>query len=466
MNVLPADEPIDPRLWERPHMRVALARHDISEVYRLLGAAGISQRRIAALTGQNQSEISDISQGRQVQAYDLLARIADGLGIPRGYMGLAFVDTATHRLTITATITMREDDLMERRTFLGLISKIVMGAALTPAELALIAAAPATTPVPSQIADTEVTQVQALTAALRAYDAAHGGGSCRDAILAHAERAEALLNASCPAQVRPHLLSAVADARTLAGWTAHDLGLAREARQHLARALQLTQQAEAPAHSAIVLYHLGRAPLDNNDPAEALRLFQLGQIAAHDSRSSLPVALLLVNEAMAYAHLGDARQAMTALRRAEDEYAHATDDDWPEFLRFFDLTALQTSTARVHSRLGLTHAGHRELAIIHLNDALANVPAERARQRAFNYAWLATCLLADGDLKAGIQAGTQALDAARGLTSPRLVEQLAPLKAQARRYPQHADVRQLAHDLQQLSSPDQITDTVTRMAQR
>ncbi|HEV8562372.1 MAG TPA: helix-turn-helix transcriptional regulator, partial [Actinophytocola sp.] len=80
---MPADEPIDSCLWQRPQMRMALARHDISEVYRLLGAAGISQRRIAALTGQNQSEISDISQGRQVQAYDLLARIADGLGIPR-----------------------------------------------------------------------------------------------------------------------------------------------------------------------------------------------------------------------------------------------------------------------------------------------------------------------------------------------------------------------------------------------
>ncbi|GAB3890137.1 hypothetical protein GCM10029964_061160 [Kibdelosporangium lantanae] len=98
MNVLPADEPIDPRLWERPHMRAALARHDISEVYQLLAASGVSQRRIAALTGQNQSEISDINQGRQVQAYDLLARIADGLGIPRGYMGLAYTDITTRRL--------------------------------------------------------------------------------------------------------------------------------------------------------------------------------------------------------------------------------------------------------------------------------------------------------------------------------------------------------------------------------
>src|SRR5262245_5264168 len=109
MNVLPAHEPIDPHLWERQQMRVALARHDISEVYRLLGAAGVSQRQIAALTGQNQSEISDINHGRQVQAYDLLARIADGLGIPRGYMGLAYADAATHRLASSTRMIISED---------------------------------------------------------------------------------------------------------------------------------------------------------------------------------------------------------------------------------------------------------------------------------------------------------------------------------------------------------------------
>lgn len=75
-----------------------LARRDISKVYRLLGSAGVSQRRIAALTVQNQSEISDINQGRQVQAYDVLARTADGLGIPRGYMGLAYTDPTARRL--------------------------------------------------------------------------------------------------------------------------------------------------------------------------------------------------------------------------------------------------------------------------------------------------------------------------------------------------------------------------------
>ena len=80
--------------WNEPEMKRALADRDISSVYRLLRRVGISQRHIAALTGQSQSEVSEILKGRQVMAYDVLARISDGLGIPRGYMGLAY-DPAT-----------------------------------------------------------------------------------------------------------------------------------------------------------------------------------------------------------------------------------------------------------------------------------------------------------------------------------------------------------------------------------
>jgi transcriptional regulator with XRE-family HTH domain len=76
--------------YERPDMRVALARRDIASVYRFLQQEGVSQRRIANLTHQSQSEISEILAGREVASYDVLARIAEGLGVPRAYMGLGY----------------------------------------------------------------------------------------------------------------------------------------------------------------------------------------------------------------------------------------------------------------------------------------------------------------------------------------------------------------------------------------
>jgi hypothetical protein len=88
---------IDPGIWSRPQMRRFLAYRNIGGVFRLLQQHGVSQRAIAARTDQSQSEIAEIISGRQVVSYEVLVRIADGLRVPRGWMGLAF-DEDTARL--------------------------------------------------------------------------------------------------------------------------------------------------------------------------------------------------------------------------------------------------------------------------------------------------------------------------------------------------------------------------------
>jgi predicted XRE-type DNA-binding protein len=81
---------VDPSVWQRPDMRRSLAARDMSAVFRLMQRHGVSQRAIAAMTGQSQSEVSEIIAGRRrVVSYDLLLRIAIGLNVPRGWMGLA-----------------------------------------------------------------------------------------------------------------------------------------------------------------------------------------------------------------------------------------------------------------------------------------------------------------------------------------------------------------------------------------
>ena len=71
-------------------MTAALAERDMATVFRLLQEHGLSQRSIAARTGQSQSEISEVMSGRRIVSYDVLARIADGLGVSRGYLGMAY----------------------------------------------------------------------------------------------------------------------------------------------------------------------------------------------------------------------------------------------------------------------------------------------------------------------------------------------------------------------------------------
>jgi len=92
--------PLDAALWEPPAMRAALRDRDIGAVYRMLCDAGIGQRQIAERTGQAQSEVSEICNGRQVIVYDVLTRIADGLG----YRADTWVWPTPHPSTMVLTM--------------------------------------------------------------------------------------------------------------------------------------------------------------------------------------------------------------------------------------------------------------------------------------------------------------------------------------------------------------------------
>jgi hypothetical protein len=74
----------DPAFWAEQEVREMLAVRDIAALYQYLRRYGFSQNHIARLTGQSQPEVSAITRGlRRVQSFDVLLRIADGLGIPR-----------------------------------------------------------------------------------------------------------------------------------------------------------------------------------------------------------------------------------------------------------------------------------------------------------------------------------------------------------------------------------------------
>jgi len=445
---------ISMEVWERSDMRAALAQRDVGAVYRLLNSIGVSQRQISALTEQHQSEVSAIAQGhgRQVLAYDVLSRIADGLGIPRGYMGMAYSDPASEQQALAGG-SEEGGNSMQRRQFLAVATKLAMGLTLTPGEVDDLAMAPRVLPAPPRVELATVETLRSLTTQLRAVDARNGGGSCQGAILAQVSWADALLRADCTDSVRTELSSAAAELKTLAGWAAHDLGKrhSTEATRLLTQALDLTTRAGNTAQAAIVLYHLGRVPLDNDDPAEALHSFGLGQILAQRARDPQALALLHAHQALAHAQLGDAGEAMNSLRRAEDEFTNGTPaSSGPGYLKFFDAAALDTAAARVHSALGLANSVHRDQAIGRLQRACAEAPPERRRQLAFNRAWLAASLIAAGDFDGGAQAAHEAIDEARALRSPRLVAHFGPLSGQAANHQTRSDMASVVQGIRSL----------------
>lgn len=82
-------------LWSQPAGRAVARAGDIAAVFRHLSAHGVSQRRMARLTGQCQSEISEILGGRRVRSIEVATRIVDGLALPREPFGLAPRPTPT-----------------------------------------------------------------------------------------------------------------------------------------------------------------------------------------------------------------------------------------------------------------------------------------------------------------------------------------------------------------------------------
>ena len=451
MNTGSRDNPLPPEGWEEAEMKQVLVDRDISSLYRLLRRAGISQRQIAALTGQSQSEVSEILKGRQVMAYDVLVRISDGLGIPRGYMGLAYDDaTATSMVGPPDDALVKEDESVKRRKLLAHGAAVMFGTAVLGADSGKWVPSPTQTPAPSNIGLTDVKQVEAATRAMRVLDYQFGGGACRDAVVAQLSWAQRLLSASAKDVVRTRLFRALGDLQNLAGWTTFDVGLLDSSRSHFATALEFAKQSGDSGLMANIMYRIGRMYLHDEEPNDALKWFQLGQIAAQDSGSELAVAVLCGNEAWAYAMIGDDVQARKLLGRSRDELNRADPNDVPDWARFYNKTQMNAMVGSVHTVLSAIDVKHTAIAIPALNQSLAVYDDSMNRSRAFELTALATNHLRQGDVDHGVRIGREALSLATVLKSKRVIDRLKPLEIEAARRSSNSDSRHLSHLIQQV----------------
>ncbi len=462
MNVIGShDHPVAAETWQQREMRAALAARDISTVYRLLRRVGVSQRQIAAMTGQSQSEVSEILKGRQVMAYDVLARIADGLGIPRGHMGLAYDEaTATSVVGPPGDEHAEEDESVKRRKFLAHAAAVTVGAAVFGPDQGQWLPSPAQTQAPSRVGLSDVRQIEASTKALRGLDYQYGGGACRDAVVAQLSWAQRMLDAQIADTVRPRLFTAVADLHNLAGWTSFDIDLVDSARFHFSKALELAKEVQNHSLLANVLYRMGRVYLEQDAPNDALKLFQLGQIAAQDSGSEIAVALLCANEAWAYAKLGEVDQTHRMLGRAHDEFARADMSRTPSWASHVDELDVHALTGTVHFALAraenpktpIDSARHTRIAIPHLQQATDGYGPEMARIHLVNLSTLAAAHLLEGDVGHGVRVGRAALEMTEGVKSARALHRFRPLQEEAAKHVRNPESRDLAERIARMNN--------------
>lgn len=446
MNVDPhGSGEISPAVWERREMRIALANRDLKTVYERLQRVGVSQRHIARLTGQSASEVYEVLKGRRVMAHDVLVRIADGLGVPRGYMGLAYDRSTELALDLAAaSCSIDADEREEVRNLLSHAANVTMGASVNEIAKWWQPIDRETAPAPSHIGMCDVEHVEALTAAMRALDYRHGGGACRDAVAAQVRWTQQLLAAACSDEVRGRMNRALADLHNLAGWTSFDVGMFPVARRHFARALEQAKEADDNSLAANILYRMGRLHLHRAMHRDALRFFQLGQIAAQDSGCGVTVAMLCANEAWAYAMIGDRRQMGRSVARASDEFDRADHENAQSWVRFF-------GQADLHASIGIALASVPEptdhdlaMSIDHITRAVGLRGPDMTRSRTFELTALAVTHIRAGERDLGLRIGNDAVDSAAVVRSIRTLDRLEPLEIIATQRTKDGDAQALA----------------------
>jgi tetratricopeptide (TPR) repeat protein len=259
-----------------------------------------------------------------------------------------------------------------------------------------------------------------------------------------------LLDANATDQVRDRLYVALADLHNLAGWTSFDSGLTDAARNHFGRALELAKAGSCDPLVANILYRMGRVYLHQNAPNDALKLFQLGQLAAQDSGSELAVAVLCANEAWAYAAMKNERQAMKLIVRTKDEFSRADRSNVDSWVKFFDETDLYAMIGTIHTVLAQeVDRRHTRYAIPALTRAIGTYGDDMARSKAFNLSALATNHMIDGDVDHGTRVGRSAIELAESIKSARTKDRMRPLRVEADKRRNNSDARDLAERIDQ-----------------
>ncbi|MBV8540297.1 MAG: helix-turn-helix transcriptional regulator [Pseudonocardiales bacterium] len=432
--------PIDPEFFDDDDVRAALAARDIGTLYRLLRRVGVSQRQIAHLTGQSQSEVSEILKGRQVLNVRVLERIADGLGIPRARMGVSYGEQGPDTPSAEEV-----DEEMKRRVLLA----TTMAAALSQAlqgmgELAL----PAGQVLPSRLGMSHVHAVRAVTDRLRGVARYYGGQA--DVFGAAVTLYTRWLEVPAPEGVRAPLLAALAELHTEAGWCRYDEGL--DGTGYFTRALRLAGQAGDAYGIANAAFVAGGTLVRNEHPNHALKLFQLGQfrlrgfapgkstpatVRAEDSRIPTLTAWLNLNSATAYAVMGGSDQATRYLARANDGWEPRDE---------FERASMDRVTAGIQLDLGRLDTAEQTAA-----SAVRTYGQGHRKDRTTAELILAEVHVRAGDPH-GLMLARQAIDGASTLHSVAVRRQrLVPLAVALEARP-GSDARELARTARQLAT--------------
>jgi transcriptional regulator with XRE-family HTH domain len=440
---------------ERDDLKRALAEHDFAAAFSLIKKwGGLSQNRIAAACQLSPGKVSRIINGQQqVTSFDVICRIADGLGIPGRMVGLAdrpwerpvdapdpqapsatrpSDDAPWHpagTVQLAAGLT-RSDFMMDRRS----AARTLAGAALTGAAL-LDSLEGWLQPAPAadrerrrgRIGHGEVRELEATARAFRAWDHRFGGGLRRKAVVGQLNEVAGHLDGHQAPNVERGLFRVMAYLGGIAATMAWDSGRQQQAQNYYLLALRAAHAGGDFAFGANVLAGMARQMLYRDRPQDALELVHLAQKGASKAAGPRVRAMLHTREAWAYAAMGRAAAFRRATGEAAEALAEADADDGPYWISYFDEAELAGVTGGRLLDMSRTDPQYAEAAAESIREALVARGGEAGRSHALDLIGLAECHFLMGDVSGAVEQTHRAVDAAARTRSSRVRAQLGQL---------------------------------------
>lgn len=274
---------------------------------------------------------------------------------------------------------------------------------------------------------------------LRQLDYRYGSRRLREQVVSLLHReANELLHGTYSDKTGKALLTAVAQATKLAGFTAADVGRPALAQRYFIQGLDLAMAAGDRRYAAAVLSEMSRLTaqiainaLTEHDRLrngrQTVALARAGLTVTQGTATPAQAAELHALEAWGLALSGDARAARHAVLEAQRCYESVRPEDEPPWLGFYTEAAFASDLGKCLSGIG-EHAQ----AIKLVAGVLRDYEPWRVRARCFAQTDLAGTHLLGRDLEQAAALGRDALRTAAQVNSARTLDRLRTLQRQAR----------------------------------
>ncbi|WP_320068639.1 helix-turn-helix transcriptional regulator [Micromonospora sp. RTGN7] len=407
------------------------------------GRNPLPQSTVAAWLGITQAQLSRIENGSPIVHLDRLTHWAQVLRIPGEHLWFALPGTNSRARSGLPPVPAQDQPFSEspdagRRALLAGIAAVAAGAGLI--------AATGVTP-PRRIGTRDLARLNAVLELYRSVDYESGGGLLYREVAHFAESVYGMLDWSHTQALTASLVSSVAAARQLAGWTALDAGKHSDAHRHFAAAERAALAADDAPLAARIRYSQAKQLQHLRHNRDALTTLQLAR--AHVGIQATPAvnALLLGAEAASLAALGDHREAVSTLGRASDEFDRIDGAHEPEWMSFYDRGELLAQYGRVYRDLARRDEKHAPEAVRWVESAIAAFGPGNVRSTLLNEVGLCSALFLADQPEQALTVGTRVLHQARAMNSRRVIDRVGNLRRDLARHRKLPAVAEFEHSL-------------------